>query len=239
MTTALVLPGPGAAAPRRRGGARARAHVRRALLCAQLSLRDLSPTIRRTVDVLVASVGLVLTGPLLVAAALAIRLGSRGPALFLQERIGKHGRPFRMLKLRTMVTGADAAKAALISDHGAGDVRFKLRHDPRITPAGRLLRRFSVDELPQLWNVLVGEMTLIGPRPPLRSEVARYDAVAMRRLEVTQGLTCLWQIGGRSDLPFSEQVRLDLDYIDRATPIDDLRILTRTIPAILGGRGAY
>jgi lipopolysaccharide/colanic/teichoic acid biosynthesis glycosyltransferase len=209
------------------------------LLGLRLSARDAGPAVRRLCDVLVVSLGLVLAAPVLLVAALAIKLTSRGPILFLQERIGKNGRPFRMLKLRTMFVDADSRKPALVSDHGVGDVRFKMRSDPRITPVGRVLRRFSIDELPQLGNVLVGEMTLIGPRPPLGSEVARYDALAMRRLEVTQGLTCLWQVSGRSDIPFHEQLRLDLDYIDRATLADELRIITRTIPAVLSGRGAY
>jgi len=146
-----------------------------------------------------------------------------------------------MLKLRTMVVGASAMKARLAAEPEAraNGVRFKLRRDPRITSVGRVLRRFSIDELPQLWNVLVGDMTLVGPRPPLPREVALYDGRALRRLEVEQGLTCLWQVGGRSDLSFEQQVALDIEFIDHVGVLDELAILARTIPAVLGGRGAY
>ncbi|MFO0757239.1 MAG: sugar transferase [Byssovorax sp.] len=224
--------------PRPAGPARARAELRRIRLEILLRLRDLTPSVRRSIDIIAALVGMILLSPLLAVVALGIKLTSRGPVLFRQPRIGKNGRPFVMLKLRTMAADADARKAALTSDPGEG-VRFKMRRDPRVTALGRVLRRYSVDELPQLWNVLMGDMTIIGPRPPLAAEVARYDAFALRRLEVTQGLTCLWQVSGRSDLPFEEQVRLDVEYIDRTTARDELRILGRTIPAVLTGKGAY
>jgi lipopolysaccharide/colanic/teichoic acid biosynthesis glycosyltransferase len=203
---------------------------------------DAGPLMRRGIDLAAAVLGLAALLPVLILAALAIKLTSRGPILYAQERVGQYGRPFQMRKLRTMAIGADALKATLAAQvRGAlnDGVRFKLRQDPRVTPVGRFLRKFSIDELPQLWNVLVGDMTLVGPRPPVWQEVARYDARALRRLEVRPGLTCLWQIGGRSDLSFEQQVSLDLEYIDRVTPPEELLIVARTLPAVLTGRGAY
>jgi len=211
--------------------------TRRFFLRRLLWALDIGRRTRRAVDILVAAVALVIALPILIFAACAIKLTSKGPVLFSQRRVGQHGRDFMILKLRTMYVDAEARRAALISD--SKEIRFKMRRDPRITPIGRWLRRFSIDELPQLWNVLVGDMTLIGPRPALCSEVDRYDAIALRRLEVQQGLTCLWQVSGRSELSFDEQVRLDIEYIDRTSAVDDLRVLVRTIPAVLGGRGAY
>lgn len=220
---------------------RVAARARRIRLRALLRLRAVGPWIRRAIDIAAASTALLVLLPLLLAAAAAIKLTSPGPILFRQERVGQWGRRFSMLKLRTMFTGAEAAKAALqASVAGALDgVRFKIRNDPRVTPVGRLLRRFSVDELPQLWNVVIGDMTLIGPRPPVWREVALYDPRALRRLEVKPGLTCLWQVSGRSDLSFEQQVELDIEYIDRTHPARELLILARTIPAVLSGRGAY
>lgn len=215
-------------------------NLRRLLLRVRLRLSDLGPALRRCFDIAGAGLGLLSIAPVLIGAAIAIKLTSRGPVLFRQERIGRHGRRFSLLKLRTMVVGAASQKTTLAARGGAVDgVRFKLRRDPRITAVGGVLRRFSVDELPQLWNVLRGDMTLVGPRPALWREVALYDARALRRLEVTPGLTCLWQIGGRSDLSFGEQVELDLEYIDRVRPMQELSIVLKTVPAVLIGRGAY
>jgi lipopolysaccharide/colanic/teichoic acid biosynthesis glycosyltransferase len=198
---------------------------------------DVGRRTRRAADIVVATLGLIIAAPTLAFSACAIKLTSKGPVLFSQRRVGQHGRDFMILKLRTMYTDAEARRAALLTN--TDEIRFKMRKDPRITPIGRWLRRFSIDELPQLWNVLVGDMTLIGPRPALCSEVDRYDAIALRRLEVQQGLTCLWQVSGRSELSFEEQVKLDIEYIDRTSVADNLRVLARTIPAVLGGRGAY
>ena len=221
--------------------ARALARLRRRKREMEGLLADAGPLLRRMLDILVAGTGLMLLSPALLLAALGVMLTSRGSILYKQERVGQHGRSFQMLKLRTMVEGADGMKAALAAlrrdtTHG---VHFKLRRDPRVTAVGRILRKLSIDELPQLWNVLVGEMTLIGPRPSLWEEVVRYDARALRRLEVRPGLTCLWQVSGRSDLSFEQQVALDLEYIDRVKPPQELLILARTIPAVLTGRGAY
>lgn len=191
---------------------------------------------KRALDVLLAAVGLALCAPLLLACALAIRLSDGGPALFVQERVGQGGRRFRMYKLRTMVVGAEALQPALPND-ATGPV-FKMRHDPRVTPVGRVLRRFSLDELPQLVNVLRGEMSLVGPRPPIPAEVDRYEPWHLRRLTVLPGLTGLWQVSGRSDLPFDRGVALDLAYIDGWTLSLDLWLILRTVPVVLKGTGA-
>jgi lipopolysaccharide/colanic/teichoic acid biosynthesis glycosyltransferase len=211
------------------------------LLLAALSVDVWRPRLRRALDVLATGLGLLALAPLLVLAALAIRLDSPGPIFFGQERVGRGGKRFTMWKFRTMVVNAEAMKDELARRHreATDGVRFKMVRDPRITRVGRLLRKFSIDELPQLFNVLRGDMTLIGPRPPVWREVALYDNRALRRLEVTPGLTCLWQVRGRSNLSFDEQVALDLEYIDRMQPVDELKILLETVPAVLSGRGAY
>lgn len=205
-----------------------------------LRLRALAPLARRALDVASSALGLLFLAPLLLAVSLAIKATSRGPLLFSQERVGRAGKSFRMWKFRTMIHGAEAQGAALAAAQGKGfdGVRFKMKQDPRVTPLGRVLRKLSIDELPQLWNVLRGDMTLVGPRPPIPREVRLYDPRALRRLEVTPGLTCLWQISGRSNLSFEKQVDLDLLYIDRSTPVDNLKILVKTVPAVLTGRGA-
>lgn len=180
---------------------------------------------------------LLIALPVLAVVALAVRLESPGPALFRQVRIGRDGQPFVMFKFRTMAT------CVTHPDESANDVEggvlFKARCDPRVTRLGRVLRRYSVDEIPQLWNVLRGEMALIGPRPALPEEVKRYHEEACHRLAVRPGLTGLWQVSGRCDLTWAETVRLDLSYVDNWTPLLDLRILLRTVPAVLGHRGAY
>jgi lipopolysaccharide/colanic/teichoic acid biosynthesis glycosyltransferase len=217
------------------------ARARRVRLRMALGFRAVGPVLRRAIDILASLGALIVLSPVFLVAAIAIKVTSKGPILFKQERVGQWGRRFGMLKLRTMVTNAEAKKTELqAANTGALDgVRFKIKNDPRITPVGRILRKFSIDELPQLWNVLVGDMTLIGPRPPVWREVALYDPRALRRLEVRPGLTCLWQISGRSDLSFEQQVDLDIQYIDKTQPVDEVKILVRTIPAVLSGKGAY
>ncbi len=219
----------------------ARRALRRARLLSSLSLDAQGPKVRRAIDVLATSVGLLCLMPLLLCAALAVKLTSKGPLFFGQERIGQNGRRFTMWKFRTMVVNAEALKDQLAKQHRAAvdGVRFKMVRDPRITPVGRVLRKFSIDELPQLFNVLKGDMTLIGPRPPVWREVALYDNRALRRLEVKPGLTCLWQVRGRSNLSFEQQVELDIEYIDRVRPVEEVKILLATIPAVVTGRGAY
>lgn len=195
---------------------------------------------KRLIDIAVAAAALLLLSPLLLAVAIAIRLHDGGPVLYWQTRIGKWGRPFPFPKFRSMVANADALRRDLesINMHGGG-VTFKMKRDPRVTPVGRLIRRSSIDELPQLWCVLRGDMSLVGPRPALASEVERYNLGDRRRLDATPGLTCTWQVSGRSDIPFPEQLRLDVDYIHRQSLAHDLGLLLRTVPAVLSGRGAY
>lgn len=195
--------------------------------------------IKATMDRLLGALLLALLLPVIGIAALVVRGGSRGPALFRQIRIGRAGRPFTMYKLRTMTVDAEDRRDELAaSSTGAGPL-FKMTNDPRVTAAGRILRRFSIDELPQLWNVVRGDMSLVGPRPPLASEVASYDAMSVHRLHVKPGLTGLWQVSGRSDLSWEESIRLDLRYVDNWSVGFDLLILWRTFSAVLGARGAY
>jgi exopolysaccharide biosynthesis polyprenyl glycosylphosphotransferase len=194
--------------------------------------------IKRVGDVALASVGLVLAAPILALAALAIRANSPGPVLFRQERCGLNGRRFVMLKLRSMQQGAEAELEGLLAANEMDGPVFKLREDPRVTRVGQLLRRFSLDELPQLWNVLVGDMSIVGPRPPIPPEVRKYATFDIRRLSMRPGLTCLWQVSGRNRIGFAEWVKLDLQYIDNWSLSLDGLILLRTIPAVLSGRGA-
>ncbi len=196
---------------------------------------------KRAVDVTAASLGLIALAPALVAVAAIVRMTSPGPAILRQPRIGQDGVPFTMLKFRSMYIDADARRAALetANVHGAAGVTFKLRRDPRVTPIGRLLRKSSIDEIPQLWNILRGEMTLVGPRPPLPSEVARYNGRQFYRLAAKPGVTCLWQISGRSDIAFEQQVELDIRYMQTRSLLGDLMIMLRTVPAVLVARGAY
>lgn len=193
---------------------------------------------KRCFDLISATAALVLSAPLILLVALVIKLEDGGPVFFSQVRVGKGGRRFRFWKFRSMCVDAEARLDAL-SAQSEDASRFKLRADPRITRVGALLRRSSLDELPQLFNVLAGDMSLVGPRPALPGEVADYDARALSRLDVEQGLTCTWQVSGRSLLSFDEQIDLDLDYVERRSLLLDLSLLLRTVPAVLLGRGAY
>lgn len=195
---------------------------------------------KRALDVAAAAIALLLLAPLFVVVALLIKLQDRGPVIFVQKRVGRRRHEFDFPKFRSMRVDAEAQKASLMSlnEHKCGVV-FKIRRDPRVTRVGRFIRKYSIDELPQLWCVLRGDMSLVGPRPPLPSEVRLYTVEQWRRLDVTPGLTCIWQVSGRADLDFLEQVRLDLEYIDHRSLLLDLRILLRTLPAVVSGRGAY
>jgi exopolysaccharide biosynthesis polyprenyl glycosylphosphotransferase len=205
----------------------------------EVRLRGFNLAVKRVVDVLLAIVTLLLVSPLLLLVAVAIRLDSPGPVLFQQQRVGRGGRTFELLKFRSMVEGADAEREALTQVVGVDGRRFKLKDDPRVTRVGRILRRSSLDELPQFLNVLRGDMSVVGPRPGLSEEVARYHEWHKQRLGVVPGLTGLWQVSGRSEIPFDEMVLLDVYYIENWSLGLDLRILVQTIPSVLLGRGAY
>ncbi len=195
--------------------------------------------LKSVLDRTVALVLLSLLAPLLLVIAALIKGGDRGPVFFLQKRVGVRGEPFAMLKFRSMVVDAEQRLAALQDQHDGNEVLFKMKEDPRVTRVGRFIRRYSLDELPQLINVLVGDMSLVGPRPPLPAEVEQYEPDALRRLHVRPGMTGLWQVSGRSDLSWEESLRLDLRYVDNWSPIGDLVILLRTFKAVVHAPGAY
>jgi len=197
--------------------------------------------IKRWLDVAGALAGLVLLSPVFALLALIVRFDSPGPVLFAQMRVGIGGRPFRMVKFRTMRDGADDEKASVADLNRYADSRlFKIPSDPRVTRLGRIVRRWSLDELPQLYNVLIGDMSLVGPRPFFEPDLAGYEAHHFQRLTVMPGLTGLWQVSGRSDVvDFEEVVRLDRAYIERWSLALDLSIIARTIPAVASRRGAY
>ena len=192
-----------------------------------------------TFDIIVSGALLLLLSPLLASVAVAVKMTSSGPVLYRQRRIGLRGKPFTMVKFRSMRVGAEGDVEELRSAHSVDDLMFKMRDDPRITRVGRWMRRFSVDELPQLFNVIRGDMSLVGPRPPLPEEVARYEDWHFDRLEVPPGITGLWQISGRADLTFDECVQLDVFYIENWSLSYELFILGKTIPVLLSQRGAY
>jgi exopolysaccharide biosynthesis polyprenyl glycosylphosphotransferase len=194
--------------------------------------------LKRAFDIALSCTMLVLLFPLLVVVAVAVKLDSRGPVLFRQQRVGLRGRPFAMLKFRSMIVDAEAQQAALLAQNELSGPVFKVTRDPRVTRVGRFIRRYSIDELPQLVNVLRGDMSVVGPRPPLPSEVARYEAWQRRRLSVRPGITCGWQVSGRNAIGFEEWMLLDLQYIDNWRFRHDLALVLKTVPAVLGANGA-
>lgn len=210
-------------------------------LCGQpldmLMIRSL-PVWKRTLDVTLASLALLACLPVLAVAALLVRISSPGPAIFKQQRSGMGGRPFTIYKLRTMVCGAEQARDSLLELNEQDGPAFKIRHDPRVTKLGRLLRGTSIDELPQLWNVIRGEMSLVGPRPLPCRETDDCHGWHRQRLSVTPGLTCIWQVEGRSQVTFAEWMRMDVRYIRSRTLTHDLKLMAATIPALLFRRGA-
>ena len=201
--------------------------------------RRTHPFWKRPLDLTLTLAGLLVIWPVLLATALAVKLSSPGPVFFVQTRIGLNGERFGMIKFRSMYTDAEARRAALLAQSDRAGICFKSRHDPRITPVGRVLRRFSLDELPQIFNVLKGDMSLVGPRPALPEEVRAYPARAMGRLRVPPGITGLWQVSGRADIGFDEMITLDLAYAADDRLLTDLRILLRTFSAVISGKGAY
>ena len=195
---------------------------------------------KRFMDVVLSLLAVVLGSPVFLITALLVKVTSPGPIIFSQVGVGKYGRHFKFYKFRSMYVDAEARKAELLKHNESGDgVIFKMKYDPRITPVGRFIRKFSIDELPQLFNVILGDMSLVGPRPPLPSEVRTYTLEERKRLNITPGITCLWQVSGRSELPFSKQIALDKEYIAGRGAWKDFIILLKTVPAILTGKGAW
>ncbi|HRL48584.1 MAG TPA: sugar transferase [Propioniciclava sp.] len=195
--------------------------------------------VKRAFDLVVSSLALLLIAPVSLVMALAIKISDGGPVFYRQKRVGRDGREFDMLKFRSMRVGADAERALLQAQNDGSGPLFKMRDDPRVTRLGRALRKHSLDELPQFWNVFVGDMSVVGPRPPLPSEVTTYDGRVYRRLYIKPGITGPWQVGGRSNLSWDESVRLDLHYVENWSLLDDLRIMWRTVGVMLKPEGAY
>jgi exopolysaccharide biosynthesis polyprenyl glycosylphosphotransferase len=194
---------------------------------------------KRGVDILASSILLLLLSPLFAIIALLLKLQDGGPVFFVQKRVGKYGCEFKMFKFRSMCLNAEERlKEVLAKNHHQEGITFKLKDDPRITRVGKWLRKLSFDELPQLYNVLIGDMSLVGPRPPVPREVARYSPAHRRRLAVKPGITCIWQVSGRSNIDFSGQVQLDVNYIENQSFWTDCGILVRTVPAVISGKGA-
>jgi len=196
--------------------------------------------LKRLMDLLISATAFLLSLPVILAAIVLIKLEDGGPALFVQQRVGRNGEFFNMYKFRSMRLDADSHKDELLSlNESKAGITFKMKNDPRITNVGRFIRKFSIDELPQLINVMKGEMSLVGPRPALESEVKDYDYADRKRLNAIPGITGLWQVSGRSNIDFHGQVRLDVNYIESQSLWSDFMILLRTIPAIISGKGAY
>lgn len=205
-----------------------------------LIIVGLSKFLKRFLDLVLGIILLILFLPIMLLISLIIKFIDMGPVFYITDRVGKWGREFPFIKFRTMVIHADQLKESLESaKEFKDDVTFKIKKDPRVTRFGRFLRKTSLDELPQLWCVIKGDMSLVGPRPPLPSEVAKYTLEDRRRLDVLPGLTGIWQVSGRSDIPFEKQVKLDLQYIESQSIWLDIKILLKTIPAVLLGKGAY
>lgn len=221
------------------GNATFLAHAALAALADRQVVAKVDAAVKRMIDIVVASVALLCLLPLFVMTALAIALEDRGPVLFRQTRIGADGRPFTMLKFRSMFVDAEARRADLLAQSDRAGASFKMRRDPRITQVGRIIRRLSIDELPQLLNVLGGSMSLVGPRPALPSEVVTYRGRHWDRLRGKPGITCTWQVRGRAEIPFHRQAIMDRAYLRRRTIGMDMILLARTLPAVAGGRGAY
>jgi exopolysaccharide biosynthesis polyprenyl glycosylphosphotransferase len=196
--------------------------------------------LKRTFDIVVSFLVIVLGAPFFFLIAALVKFEDGGPVIFPQRRVGQNGREFKMYKVRSMCLGAESCLDTLLSKNQHKDgITFKLKDDPRVTRVGKWLRKFSFDELPQFYNVLIGDMSLVGPRPPVPGEVSKYSLADRRRLAIKPGITCLWQISGRAEIDFSGQVQLDVDYIENLSLWTDLKILARTVPAVLSGRGAY
>lgn len=198
------------------------------------------PILKRSLDLCISSSALLVLSPLFLATIIAIKVESPGAAFFSQTRVGKNGKTFTMWKFRSMFIDAEARKAELERDNEmSGGVLFKMKNDPRITRIGRFIRKFSIDELPQIWNVLCGDMSIVGPRPAIPSEVEQYSMQDRQRLRLKPGITCIWQVSGRSDIPFKKQVELDRRYISQTSLFTDILLILKTIPAVIFAKGSY
>lgn len=197
--------------------------------------------LKRGIDIIASGCALLMLSPVYAVTAALIKLEDRGPIFFKQERVGYRGQRFYMWKFRSMVINADQIKDELLdqNEHSGNAVTFKMKRDPRITRVGRFIRKYSVDELPQFWNVFKGEMSIVGPRPCVPREVVMYSVEERKRLLAKPGLTCFWQVGGRADIDFDGQVRLDVEYIRSESVWLDIKLLLKTVPAVLLGKGAY
>jgi len=203
-----------------------------------ISMKPVQMAFKRVCDIAGSFLALLVLSPLLLLVALLVKLTSRGPIFFKQVRVGVHGKKFNMLKFRSMVVDAEALKASLAHMNEQTGPVFKMKNDPRVTAIGRFIRRYSIDELPQLINVLRGDMSIVGPRPPVLPEVAQYESWQRRRLSVRPGLTCLWQVSGRNQISFEEWMFLDMQYIDHWSLKNDINLILKTIPVVLTGKGA-
>ncbi len=200
--------------------------------------KPVQTALKRAFDILLSAVAIGLLSPILVGAAIAVKVTSKGPVLFKQPRVGMHGRPFNMLKFRSMVVNAEELKDKLMAQNEQSGPVFKMKSDPRVTRVGRFIRKYSIDELPQLVNILRGEMSIVGPRPPVPKEVAQYESWQRRRLSVRPGLTCVWQVSGRNEISFEQWMYLDMQYIDNWSLAQDFGLILKTVPVVLTGRGA-
>jgi exopolysaccharide biosynthesis polyprenyl glycosylphosphotransferase len=209
------------------------------VLIREIGLMGISAFLKRTFDILFSAVMLILLLPLFLIVTLLIKAASKGPVFYTQDRVGKDSAHFRFIKFRSMVADADKMKGGLAALNEAEGHLFKIKDDPRLTPIGKFMRKFSIDELPQFMNVLLGQMSVVGPRPPLPDEVKNYNAWQKKRLRIRPGITGIWQVSGRSDLPFDDMVRLDIYYIENWSLWMDIKLVLRTIPVVLQGKGAY
>ena len=204
------------------------------------SANELKKVLKRLFDIVVSSAAILILSPIFIGTAILIKLESRGPVIFKQTRVGLNGVPFTIFKFRSMADDAESRLPDLmVRNDMENGVLFKIKSDPRVTKVGKIIRKSSIDELPQLFNVLWGDMSLVGPRPPLPEEVDQYSQRAYLRFAALPGITCFWQVMGRSDIPFKQQVTLDLEYIEKQSLFLDLKLLLMTIPAVLSARGAY
>ena len=223
--------------PRSRIWAKMRTNIKKRLRILDVGLSRL---LKRWMDVCGSLCAIILLMPLFLVIAIWLKLDSPGPLIYRQVRIGLHGHPFYFYKFRSMYMDSDARRAALLKENESKDgVIFKMKNDPRITRCGKFIRKYSIDEMPQFFNVLLGDMSLVGPRPPIPDEVAQYTLDDRKRLDILPGITCIWQISGRSDIPFREQVVLDKEYIRGQGFWKDVLILLKTVPAVIAGKGAY